>query len=251
MNISKADFKANPPQVGLILGSGWNKVVDKIKVIKSWSYEDVFKVKSTVPGHAGKLLYGILNKKPILIMAGRFHIYEGHSAETATKPIKLLKKLGIKTLITTSAVGALNPKYKVGDFVVLDDMITLFVPTPLIGPQFQDLSQAFDSKLMAIAKKTIIAQNLPLQKGVYIYYHGPQFETPADKMAVRHLGGDVVGMSTVPETIMANHLGIKVLGLVLVTNLAFVKHRHSDVLSAADKASKQMSKVLEKIVAQV
>lgn len=238
-------------KIGLILGSGWNKVIDEVKIIKSWPYQKLFKVKSTVPGHEGKLIYGKLSGKPVLILAGRFHIYEGHSAQTATEPIRLLKKLGVETLITTAAVGGLNPKYKVGDFVVLSDLLTLLVPTPLVGANFQDMSQAFDVKLIGLAKKTIASQKLPLQSGVYFYYHGPNFETPSDKRALRLLGGDVVGMSTAPETIMANHLGIKVLGLVFVTNLAFVKHNHLDVLAAATKASPQMSRLLTKLVDQI
>lgn len=235
-------------KIGLILGTGWNKVIDEVKVIKTWSYQKLFKVKSTVPGHEGKLIYGVLAGKPVLILAGRFHIYEGHSAQIATEPIRLLKKLGVKTLITTAAVGGLNPKYKVGDFVVLSDLLTLLLPSPLVGPKFQDMSAAFDPNLAALAKKTISQLKLPQQSGVYFYYPGPNFETPADKRALRLLGGDVVGMSTAPETIMANHLGIKVLGLTFVTNLAFVKHNHLDVLAAATKASPQMSRLLTAIV---
>ena len=121
-------------------------------------------------------------------------------------------------------------------------------PTPLSGANFQDMSTAYDSKLQQLAIKTTAKLKLPHQKGVYIYYHGPQFETPSDKRALRLLGGDVVGMSTTPETIMAKHLGIKVLGLVLVTNLAFVKHNHLDVLAAANKASGRMSQLLTEIV---
>ena len=235
-------------KIGLILGSGWNKVIDEVKIIKSCPYQKLFKVKSTVPGHEGKLIYGYLAGKKVLILAGRFHIYEGHSAAIATKPILLLKKLGVETLITTAAVGGLNPKYKVGDFVVLTDLLTLLVPTPLTGANFQDMSQAFDSKLINLSEKVIKTQKLPLQKGVYVYYHGPQFETPSDKRALRLLGGDVVGMSTAPETIMANHLGMKVLGLAFVTNLAFVKHNHLDVLAAANRASAKMSQLLTAIV---
>lgn len=241
----------NLPQkakVGLILGTGWNKVIDQVKVIKAWPYQKLFKVKSTVPGHSGQLIYGELSGKKVLILSGRFHIYEGHTPLVATEPIRLLKKLGVETLITTAAVGGLNPKYKVGDFVVLSDLLTLLVQSPLVGPKFQDMSQCFDHKLVKIAKDTIKKLSLPLQSGVYFYYHGPNFETPADKRALRILGGDVVGMSTAPETIMANNLGIKVLGLAFVTNLAFVKHSHLDVLAASKKAAPQMSLLLKEIV---
>lgn len=250
-SLKQVAFTHGLPKIGLILGTGWNKVIDEVKIVKSWPYQDLFSVKSTVPGHEGRLIYGILAGKPVLILAGRFHIYEGHSAQIATEPIRLLKKLGVETLITTAAVGGLNPKYKVGDFVVLSDLLTLLVPTPLVGANFQDMSQAFDIKLIGLAKKTIASQKLPLQSGVYFYYHGPNFETPADKRALRLLGGDVVGMSTAPETIMANHLGIKVLGLAFVTNLAFVKHSHLDVLAASQKAAPQMSRLLTELVKQI
>ena len=241
-------MKKIKPLTALILGSGWNKVVDKVRIIKLWDYNDIFQVKSTVPGHKGQLIYGILAKKPVLILNGRFHIYEGHSAEKATEPIRLLKKLGIENLITTAACGGLNPKYQVGDFVILNDLLTLFAPTPLVGPKFQDLSKIYDIRLQQLAAVALTELQLNFHQGVYVYYHGPQYESPADKKALRILGADVVGMSTVPETIMAKHLGLKVLGLAFVTNLAFVKHDHKDVLAQSEKASAKMSSLLEKIV---
>ncbi len=238
----------NPPKTALILGSGWNKVIDKVDIKKRWSYQELFGVKSSVPGHTGNLIYGILSEKPILIMNGRFHIYEGHSPKKATEPIRFLSNLGIKTLIATAACGALNPKFKVGDFVILKDMITMFLHSPLEGPEFQDLSQAFDPKLVVLAQKFAIKLNLPYQQGIYAYVRGPHFETPADKRLLWKLGADVVGMSTVPETIQANALGMKVLGLAFVTNLAFVKHDHKDVLTQAKKASRKMSALIESIL---
>lgn len=236
--------------IGLILGSGWDRVLDKVKIIKATDYNELFSVKSTVPGHQGKLIEGVLAGKPVIILSGRFHIYEGHSAQKAVEPIEYLKKLGITTLITTSACGGLNPKYQVGDFVILNDLLTLFSPTPLVGAQFQDMSQVYDRSLQQIAETAMTELKLGFHKGIYVYYHGPQYETPADKMALRHLGADIVGMSTVPETIMAKYLGMKVLGLALVTNLAFVKHDHLEVLAQSQKAGKIMSLLLEKIVYQ-
>lgn len=235
-------------KIGLILGSGWDRVLDKVKIIKSWDYNEIFSVKSTVPGHQGKLIYGHLAKKPVVILSGRFHIYEGHTAQKAVEPIEYLKKIGITTLITTSACGGLNPKYQVGDFVILNDLLTLFSPTPLVGAKFQDMSQIYDRFLQQIAEAAMTDLKLNFHKGVYVYYHGPQYETPADKMALRHLGADIVGMSTVPETTLAKYLGLKVLGLALVTNLAFVKHDHKEVLAQSEKAGAKMSSLLEKIV---
>lgn len=251
IEILKKEVSKHPPTTALILGSGWNRVVDKVKVIKSWDYTKIFKVKSTVPGHKGQLIYGILAKKPVLIMAGRFHIYEGHSAQTSVKPIQLIKELGIKNLITTCACGGLNPKYQVGDFVILTDLITLLAPTPLIGPKFQDLSQIYNPKLQQICQKQITKLKIHYQKGVYVYCHGPQYESPADKKALRILGADVVGMSTVPETIMTKHLGLKVLGLGFVTNLAFEIHGHADVLKQSRQASPKMVDLLTEIVRQI
>ncbi len=238
-------------KIALILGSGWDKVLAKVKIIKSWDYTDIFSVKSTVPGHQGKLIYGILAKKPIIILSGRFHIYEGHSAEKAVEPIQLLKKLGVINLITTAACGGLNPKYQVGDFVILNDLLTLFSPTPLVGAKFQDMSQVYDRSLQQIAEAAMAGLKLNFHKGVYVYYHGPQYETPADKMALRHLGADIVGMSTVPETTMAKYLGLKVLGLALVTNLAFVKHNHLEVLAQSEKAGAKMSQLLYQIAEKI
>jgi len=247
----KKVIQKNLPKTALILGSGWNQVTDKVKIIKSWPYQQLFNIRSTVPGHDGKLIYGFLNHTPILILAGRFHIYEGHSSMAATAPIRLIKKLGIKNLITTSACGGLNPKYKVGDFVLLTDILTLFSPTPLVGAKFQNMSQVFDSQLQAKATKTLTNLKAPFQKGVYVYYHGPQYETPADKMALHFLGADIVGMSTIPEVTMANWENIKVVSLAFVTNLAFVVHNHQEVLTESKKAASLMVKILTNLINQI
>lgn len=148
----------------------------------------------------------------------------------------------------TNAVGGLNPHFRVGDFVILSDIITLLAPTPLTGPKFQDMSQVFDLQLIKLAEKQAKKLQLSCRRGVYAYCHGPQYETPADKRALIALGADVVGMSNVPETIMANYLGMKVLGLTFVTNLAFVKHSHQEVLTQSSQASPNMSKLLTAIV---
>jgi purine-nucleoside phosphorylase len=165
-------------------------------------------------------------------------------------PIRVFAQAGMKQVIVTAAAGAINEKYKVGDFVVLSDLLTLFlsVDNPLIGPTFTDMSQCFDEELRQRAIKACANNEIPFHEGVYAYAHGPHFETPADKMALKFLGADVVGMSTVPETIMARSLGVKVLGLAYVTNLAFVKHEHKDVLAAAEKGSSRMVSLLKDLV---
>ncbi len=218
--------------IGFILGSGWSKIADDLTGKKVTPFEQVFKRKTTVPGHKGEIIVGKLSGKTCIILSGRFHTYEGYSSYEATEAVRYLHKLGVKQLIITSAAGGLNPKYQVGDLVVINDIITLFCQSPLTGAHFQNMSSPF---LPTLQQKALIAATvtkLNVQRGVYVYYHGPQFETFSDKMAFRFLGADVCGMSTVPETIMANHLGMEVLGLSLVTNLAFIKHDHKVVLEA-------------------
>lgn len=235
-------------KTALILGTGWNQFINQVKIINRQSYQKIFKLKSTVPGHDGKLIKGTLNHQPLLIMSGRFHLYEGYSAYQATQPIRYFKRLGIKNLIITNAVGGLNPKLKVGDFVILSDLITLLAPSPLVGPKFQDMSQVFNLQLIKLAQQQAKKLKLRSSLGIYAYYHGPQFETPADKRALTILGADVVGMSNVSESIQAHQLGMKVLSLSYVTNLAFVKHSHQEVLAQSTKGAKNMTKLLTAII---
>ena len=240
------------PSLLIMLGTGWNKVLSEADIETEISYKDLFGVSATVPGHEGKLVVARIAEKRVAFMQGRFHLYEGYSAEEATQPIRVFAQAGVKQLVVTSASGALNESYRVGDFVILSDVLTLFLPSnPLIGPQFIDMSQAFSADLRLVAKKICVQESLSFREGIYAYMHGPHFETPADKMALHHLGADVVGMSTVPETIMARSLGLDVLGLSFVTNLAFVQHAHEDVLAAANSSSKQMVQLLSGIIADL
>lgn len=238
------------PSMLVMLGSGWNKVIEKVEVEVEISYKELFGVEASVPGHEGKLVVGRLGGKRVAFMNGRLHMYEGYTAREATLPIRVFAKAGMTQLVVTAACGALNEKYQVGNFCLTSDVLTLFMAldNPLLGPQFLDVSEIFDPELRKLAREVLVAHNLPFHEGVYVYYHGPNFETPADKMALKFLGGDVVGMSTVPETIMARWLGVRVLSLAFVTNLAFVKHAHEDVLAAADKGSQGMVQVLEGVI---
>lgn len=236
------------PELLIILGSGWNKVLDQAEVIKEISYKDFLGVEASVPGHEGKLIIAKVNDKEVAFMQGRLHTYEGYTTEEVTRPIQAFAQLGLKKMIVTAAAGGLNKQYQVGDFVILSDMITAFCPSPLTGAKFQDLSQAFDLNWSAQAVKICSKEHIPFHQGVYAYTRGPHFETPADKRLFALLGADVIGMSTVPETIMARYLGLDVLGLAFVTNLAFVKHDHKDVLAAAEKGSKQMVKFLGSLI---
>lgn len=238
------------PQTLIILGSGWNKLLDEMKIEKRISYDKLFGIKTSVPGHAGELVVGSIDNKKVACMSGRFHMYEGYSAYEATMPIRLFAKLGIKNLILTAACGALNEKYKVGDFVVLSDIITLFLAldSPLKGPRFIDVSEVFNLEMRKKTREICIKNDIPFHEGKYVYYHGPNYETPADKMALRILGADVCGMSTVPEALVARSFDINVLGLAFVTNLAFVKHDHTEVVAQANKASGQMQTILSLVL---
>jgi len=238
------------PDTVMVLGSGWNSVVNMMEERIEIGYEKLFGVSSTVPGHKGKLIVGKINNKPVTVMSGRFHMFEGFTALQATSFIRVFAKAGMKSLILTAACGALNTTYRIGDFVVLNDIITLLLSpdSPLVGPQFIDTSCVFDPCFRAKAVAVIKKNHIRYHEGSYIYYHGPNFETPADKRAMKILGADVCGMSTVPETLVARSLGVKVLGLAFVTNLAFVKHDHKEVLKEAEKGSKKMKILLRAIL---
>ena len=241
------------PETCIVLGSGWNKVLDGAEIETELSYKDLFAVEATVPGHEGKLVIANMHGRRIAFMAGRFHTYEGFTSRQATTPIQVFAKAGLKKLILTAACGALHEKYKVGDFVVLSDVITLFLSldNPLIGPQFLDMSEAFNPEMRNQARQILQKSSIPYHEGSYCYYHGPNYESPADKMALRFLGADVVGMSTVPEVIVARWNKIDVLGIGFVTNLAFVKHDHKDVIAQAEKASKHMTLLLNEIIQSI
>jgi len=237
----------NFPEDVAVLGSGWNKAIDAKKVEIEIPYSELFGVSASVPGHEGKLVIATIGTKRVAAMVGRFHRYEAFSSSEVTLPIRVFAQAGTKRFLITAACGALNEKYQVGDFVITSDLITLFLPdSPLKGPQFLDVSEVFDPQLRHKMRQAAVELDIPFEQGVYCYYHGPNYETPADKMALRFLGADVVGMSTVPETLMARQLGLKVVSLAFVTNLAFVKHDHLEVLAAANAASANMVNLLEK-----
>lgn len=242
-----ADF----PETLVVLGSGWNRVLEGVACEKEIGYEELFGVRATVPGHEGKLIIASPGGKRTAFMSGRFHMYEGYSAHEATAPVRLFAGVGAKNLILTAASGALNESYRVGDVVILNDMITLLLAldNPLKGPAFIDTSSVFDPEWREKAASICRKNNIGFQEGSYVYYHGPNFETPADKRAMKIMGADVCGMSTVPETLVARSLNMKVLGLAFVTNLAFVKHDHKEVLQEAEKGSRRMALLLEELIA--
>lgn len=239
----------NCPETLVILGSGWNRALERTEVEAKYSYLELFGNAASVPGHTGELIIGKIGKKRVAFMSGRYHLYEGYSGIEATEPIAQLANCGVKKLIVTSASGALNPDYEVGDFVVLSDLLTLLLKSnPLVGPKFVDMSQVFSPRLRQLALNSLNELKLSYKEGVYAYVSGPHYETPTDKRALLMLGADCVGMSTVPEVLRARELGIEILGLSFITNLAFVKHNHKDVIAAAERSAEAMADLIQKIV---
>lgn len=216
------------PTIGLILGSGLGVLADEIEnpVVIPYSEVPHFPT-STVQGHAGQLVIGQLSGKTVIAMQGRFHFYEGYSMQQVTFPVRVMKELGIETMFVTNAAGGINTDFKPGDLMIISDHINNMGTNPLIGkneeqlgPRFPDLSEAYCKNLRALAKKVASDINLSVQEGVYIGNTGPTYETPAEVRYLRTMGGDAVGMSTVPEVIIARHAGIKVLGISCISNMA-------------------------------
>lgn len=216
------------PDLALVLGSGLGGLADEIENAVTIPYRDVpgFPV-STAPAHAGQFVAGQLGGKNVLCMQGRFHYYEGHEMSAIALPVRVFKALGCRALVLTNAAGGVNWDFNVGDFMLITDHINFMGANPLrganddsIGPRFCDMTQVYAPDLQSLALRVAKEQNLVLQKGVYLGYMGPSFETPAEIRAFRTLGADAVGMSTVPEAIAASHCGLPVLGLSLITNMA-------------------------------
>ncbi|NLZ72821.1 MAG: purine-nucleoside phosphorylase, partial [Bacteroidales bacterium] len=212
---------------------------------------------STVEGHSGKLIFGKLGGKDILAMQGRFHYYEGYDMKEVTFPIRVMKELGIETLFVSNASGGMDPNYEIGDLMIITDHINTFPEHPLrgknmYGDRFPDMSQAYDRGLIQKALDIAKELNIKVQQGVYVGTQGPTFETPAEYKMFRIIGGDTVGMSTVPEVIVANHAGIKVFGISVITDLGvegkIVEISHEEVQIAADKAQPKMTAIMRELI---
>jgi purine-nucleoside phosphorylase len=215
-------------EIAVVLGSGLGDYAERLTNRKTLPYREIpnFPV-STVEGHAGNWHAGALNGKRVYVMQGRFHAYEGYSMEEVTMPIRVMARLGVKTLLLTNAAGGINTSFPQGCLMLIDDVINLSGRNPLIGPnladfgpRFPDMTYALDQQLKQIARETAKELGLPLQQGVYCWLSGPSYETPAEIRALRVLGADAVGMSTVPEIIVGRHSGLKVLGISCITNMA-------------------------------
>lgn len=241
------------PEVGIILGSGLGGLTTKIKVEHELNYTDIpnFPV-STVQGHGSKLFLGLLGQTKVVVMQGRFHFYEGYTMEQVTFPIRVLKFLGINKLILSNAAGGMNPQFKVGDLMIIDDHINLMPGNPLIGknmdelgPRFPDMSAPYDKALIERAKKIADAKGFTCHIGVYAAVSGPTFETRAEYKYIRTIGADAVGMSTVPEVIVARHMNIPCFAMSIITDLGGMEHvetiTHEEVLKVANEAEVKMS----------
>lgn len=251
------------PMVGIILGTGLGGLVDEIKIEKSISYEEIpnFPV-STVEGHSGRLIFGTINEVPVLAMQGRFHYYEGYTMQEVTFPVRVMKAMGIETLVVSNASGGLNPDFKVGDIMVITDQINMFGTNPLIGknqkelgPRFPDMSEPYSKKLIAKALEIGERHNIDLKQGVYAGTTGPTFETPAEYLMFRILGGDAVGMSTVPEIIVARHMNMTTFGISIITDSGvpgqIVEVSHEEVQEVAAAAEPHMTKVIKELVSSL
>jgi purine-nucleoside phosphorylase len=256
------------PTVGLVLGSGLSGLADAVESPSIVDYADIphFPL-STVPGHAGRLVVGQLAGTAVCVMQGRFHYYEGYSLQQTTLPVRVMQRMGIRTLILTNAAGGLNPNFAVGDLMLLEDHIN-FVGmagnNPLrgpnldkFGPRFPAANRTYSARLRAVAAEVAAQRGLPLQRGVYIMLAGPNFETPAEIRMLRLLGGDAVGMSTVPEALVAHHAGMEVLAISTITNVTIdtidAPHEpsHEEVQEAGKIIVPRLSDLLLGVVEQL
>lgn len=227
-NFIKEKLQGFTPEFLLVLGSGLGFLGDQVENSIAIDYYDIphFKA-STAPDHKGRFVFGILGNKPVVVMQGRLHFYEGYNAEEITYPIRVAKLLGVTSMIVTNAAGGVNTTYQPGQMMLIEDVIKFSEPNPLLGPnikefgtRFNDMTYTYTKEYRDLAKTIAKEQELILNEGVYFYAQGPQFETPAEIRAMRILGADAVGMSTVPESIVARHAGMKILGISLITNMA-------------------------------
>ncbi|MBW7840348.1 MAG: purine-nucleoside phosphorylase [Chitinophagaceae bacterium] len=251
------------PAVGIVLGSGLGSFTSEIQAECEIPYGEIpnFPV-STVEGHQGKLIFGTLSGKKVVAMAGRFHYYEGYSVDEVVFPIRVMKFLGIKNLFVSNAAGGTHPDFHVGDLMIINDHISFFTPNPLVGkndndlgPRFPDMSEPYKKDLINKAKDIARANKIDLKEGVYFGVTGPTFETRAEYKLVRILGGDAVGMSTVQEVTVANHMGIPVFAVSVITDVGIREEEntitHEEVLQAAKEAEPKLTLIFKELIRQL
>jgi len=251
---------SSKPLVGIVLGSGLGNLVAEMQVEKEIPYQDLphFPV-STVVGHSGKLIFGELSGKKVLVMAGRFHFYEGYSARDVAYPIRVMKLLGIENLLLSNAAGGMNADFSVGDLMIIQDHISLFVSNPLVGlndnqlgPRFPDMSEPYNRRLITLARGIAAKNGIPVHSGVYVGVTGPTFETRAEYKMLHILGADAVGMSTVQEVIVARHMNMNVFAISVITDLGIREEEniitHEEVLQAASAAEPKLTAIFKELV---
>ena len=251
------------PEIAIILGTGLGKLADEIEDKVTIPYKNIsdFPI-STVHGHSGNLVLGKLEGKQIVAMQGRFHFYEGYSMKEITFPVRVMKQLGANIIIISNAAGGMNRFFKRGDLMLINDHINLMVDNPLIGPnyeelgpRFPDMSQAYDYELIELTERVSLEEGILMHKGIYAGLPGPMLETPAEYRFLIKIGADAVGMSTVPEVIVANHMGMRVLGISCITDLAIdgvvEKVKFQEILQAAAKSEPIMTRVVRKVIKNI
>ncbi|WP_102400842.1 purine-nucleoside phosphorylase [Haloimpatiens massiliensis] len=248
------------PEIGIILGSGLGDIAEEVEDKITIKYSEVPNMPaSTVKGHAGQFVFGSLNGKKVIMMQGRFHYYEGNPMSLLSLPVYIMKYLGVKNLIVTNAAGGVNTSFNPGDLMIITDHINFAGNNPLIGknqedigPRFPDMSEAYNKGLRNLAKETAENLNIDVKEGVYVMMTGPTYETPAEIRMTRLLGGDAVGMSTVPEVIAANHCGMKVLGISCITNMAAgildQPLNHAEVIETSNKVKSSFINLVKEIM---
>lgn len=251
------------PVVGIVLGSGLGSFTKEIQIEKEIAYGDIphFPV-STVEGHSGKLIFGELGGKKVVAMAGRFHCYEGYTSAQIVFPIRVLKYLGIETLLLSNAAGAVNPTFRVGDLMIITDHISQLAPNPLmgknfieLGPRFPDMSEPYKRSIINKVRAIATEKNIKVREGVYVAVTGPTFETRAEYRMIHTLGGDAVGMSTVQEVITAVHMGLPVFAMSVITDVGIREEEnaitHDEVLQAAKDAEPNFAAIFCELIAQL
>ncbi|MDE6268403.1 MAG: purine-nucleoside phosphorylase [Muribaculaceae bacterium] len=250
------------PETAIILGTGLGALVDHITDKQFIPYTEIpnFPI-STVEGHSGNLIFGKLGEKPVVAMQGRFHYYEGYDMKQVTFPVRVMKAMGVKTLFVSNAAGGMNKEFVVGDIMIITDHINLFPENPLrgknyneLGPRFPAMTEAYSHRLVNLATEIASRKGIRVMKGVYVGTPGPTFETPAEYEYFRIIGGDAVGMSTVPEVIVANHGGMEVFGVSVITDLGGKEvtdvPTHEEVQKAAEAAQPKMMEIMRELIAE-
>jgi len=251
---------AGKPEIGLVLGTGLGALAREIDAAATIPYPEIpYFPRSTVESHKGQLVCGSLEGRQVIAMEGRFHLYEGYSASQVTFPIRVMKELGCRLLIVSNAAGGLNPLYEKGDLIVIDDHINLLGVNPLIGPnddrlgpRFPDLIEPYDRSLQNLALRVALEENIVAHRGVYAAVTGPNLETRAEYRFLRQIGSDVIGMSTIPEVLVAVHAGLKVLGFSIVTDLCLPDHlepvKIEDILAVAGQAEVKLRTIVKGVL---